>query len=57
MKEFEPDYKNILDAVHRIRPKRLPLYEHIIDISIMERIYDYKFSELYYGDKKEKQEY
>jgi uroporphyrinogen decarboxylase len=57
MKTFEPDYRNILNAVHRIRPKRFPLYEHIIDISIMEKIHGFKFSGLYNGDKKEKSEY
>jgi len=29
--KFEPDYTNILQVLYNKRPKRLPLYEHIID--------------------------
>ena len=36
-KDFEPDYTNILNAARRIKHKRMPLYEHIIDTAIMER--------------------
>jgi uroporphyrinogen decarboxylase len=57
LKEFEPDYKNILNAIYRVKPRRVPLYEHTIDISVMEKILGFKFSELYYGNKKERREY
>ncbi len=30
--DFQPDYNNLLDVLHNRRPKRMPLYEHIIDI-------------------------
>jgi len=44
---FEPDYRNIVDVANNKRPKRLPVYEHIIDPKIMEKI----FAELLAGNK------
>lgn len=41
---FQPDYRNIVDAVHNRRPKRLPLYEHIISPQIMETILGLSFA-------------
>ena len=38
--DFMPDYRNIVDAAKNIRPKRLPLYEHIINTGIMEKIFN-----------------
>jgi uroporphyrinogen decarboxylase len=29
---FQPDYNNLLDVMHNRKPKRLTMYEHIIDI-------------------------
>lgn len=43
---FEPDYRNIVDACSNVRPKRLPLYEHIISPQVMERILSVEFAEL-----------
>lgn len=57
MHYFEPDFNNILEAVYNKKPKRLPFYEHIIDVSIMEKILNKKFSDFYYGAKKEKLEF
>lgn len=57
MTDFTPDYNNILNAAYRIRTKRLPLYEHIIDISIMEKVLDEDFSGLYYGDDSERKQF
>lgn len=37
MIHFIPDYRNLLDAAHNIEPKRLPLYEHIVSVEIMEQ--------------------
>ena len=34
---FEPDYRNMLDVVYNKRPKRLPLYEHIIDVPFISK--------------------
>ena len=34
---FQPDFNNLLDVLHNHRPKRLPLYEHIIDIPFVSK--------------------
>ena len=54
---FEPDYLNILNAIKNIKPERIPLYEHIIDVTIMEKILGEKFAYLYDGDIKDKRQY
>jgi len=54
---FEPDYRMIEDAVRNIKPKRLPLYEHIISPVIMERILGIEFASLQNGNDKEMQEF
>ncbi len=38
MNQFEPDYRNILDAAQNHRPARLPLYEHIINAEFMNKV-------------------
>lgn len=43
MKIFEPDYRNVVDAAYNRKPKRIPLYEHIISPEIMERIQNNAF--------------
>jgi uroporphyrinogen-III decarboxylase len=35
---FIPDYRHVLDVVYNHRPARLPLYEHIIDPTVISRI-------------------
>ncbi len=57
MKDFTPDYNNILDAARNVRPKRIPLYEHIICDDIMEKILNIQFKELINGDDSDKKEY
>jgi len=57
MKEFFPDYKNIVDACYNIEPKRFPLYDHIISPKIIEAILNKKFAELYNGDSADLKEY
>lgn len=47
---FEPDYKNILDAANNKRPTRLPVYEHFINVEFMEKLKGSKFAELESGD-------
>ncbi len=39
MKEFIPDYTNVIKAARNIRPDRMPLYEHIISDRVMEKDY------------------
>ena len=38
IKEFTPDYRNILDVLHNRRPARLPLYEHAIDPPFISKV-------------------
>lgn len=54
---FTPDYTNILQAAKNIRPKRLPLYEHIISEEIMEQVLGKKFKDLYFGNMQERKEF
>jgi uroporphyrinogen decarboxylase len=35
---FQPDYRNIVDVAQNKKPKRLPLYEHIISLEIMQTV-------------------
>lgn len=57
MKEFVPDYTNILNAAKNIKPKRMPLYEHIISANVMEKILNKKFADLINGNTQEKREF
>ncbi len=50
MQGFEPDYRHLLDVLANRRPARLPLYEHIVCPSIMERIRGVAFAALLDGD-------
>lgn len=43
--------------MYRVKPERIPLYEHIIDTSIMEKILGDKFASLYNGDREEKRQF
>ena len=52
--KFEPDYHHILDAACNRAPARLPLYEHIISLSLMEHILGEHFAHLYGGDESDK---
>jgi len=51
MKKFTPDYKNLEDAAYNRKPKRTPLYEHLVSADIMERLTGRKFCRYYSGDK------
>ena len=35
---FQPDYNYILDVMHNRKPKRLCLYEHLIDIPFISKL-------------------
>lgn len=48
---FQPDYHNLLDAACNRVPARLPLYEHIVDCSVMEALRGVRFASLYDTDK------
>ena len=57
MKNFTPDFNNIVMAAKNISPHRTPLYEHVISVSIMEQIMNLKFAELHQGTKAERKEF
>ena len=57
MREFQPDYTNIVDAAKNKKPKRMPIYEHIICDEMMEQVLGKKFATLMQGDVSEKKEY
>ena len=48
---FQPDYHNLLDAALNREPQRLPLYEHLVDCTVMEELMGVKFSHLHDTDK------
>lgn len=53
MKEFVPDYRNIVDAAKNKTPKRYPLYEHGIHWKTMEKILGVEFADMFWAkDKK-----
>jgi uroporphyrinogen decarboxylase len=41
--DFQPDYRNIVDVANNRKPKRLPLYEHFINVESMAQILDVEF--------------
>lgn len=57
MREFIPDYNNVIAAANNIKPRRMPLYEHIISDKVMELILNKKFAGLINESKNEKKEY
>lgn len=46
MSAFEPDYRHFHDVMHNRRPSRLPLYEHIVSPTVMERVLERRFAGL-----------
>ena len=42
-KNFVPNYQNLVDAAYNRKPARIPIYDHSIDVSIMERITNKEF--------------
>ena len=54
---FECDYRNVVDAAMNVAPKRIPLYEHIIDPAIMEQVLGVRFAGLLEGDRADKAEF
>ena len=57
MKQFTPDYTNILKAASNIEAPRLPVYEHLICEEVMEFVLNRKFMDLKNGDDKDLEEY
>ena len=57
MLEFTPDFSNIVMAARNVRPKRMPLYEHIISEKVMEIVMNREFRDLYNGSREDKKEF
>jgi uroporphyrinogen decarboxylase len=55
--KFSPDYHHVLDVLNNKKPKRLPLYEHLINPPIMEKILNKPFADLIEGDKNDVDEF
>ena len=57
MKNFEPDYRNIVEAAYNRAARRVPMYEHQISDRVMERVLGREFHDLYDGDRNDRREY
>ena len=57
MKNFQPNYQNIVNAAKNIQADRLPLYEHNISDTHMERVLGNEFRGLYNGNEQDINEY
>lgn len=57
MREFIPDYANIVNAARNIQPARMPLYEHSISIKMMEEVLNMKFSGYLNGSLNDKRDF
>jgi uroporphyrinogen decarboxylase len=55
--EFQPDYRHFVEVMENRRPARLPLYEHIVSASSMEKILGERFADLEAGDTRDLAEY
>ena len=51
---FLPDYKNVENAARNLPSARIPLYEHLIAASFMERVTGEKFAHLHQGSYEDK---
>ncbi len=47
MKEFVPDYHNLINAARNTTADRIPLYEHIVSCGVIEKILGQKFAHLF----------
>lgn len=56
-KEFVPDYRHVQESASNIEARRLPLYEHIINIGFMEKVLNKSFGDLLNGDYNDKKEF
>ena len=55
--KFQNDYRHMLDVLTNRRPRRLPIYEHLISPKVMEQILDQKFAELINGEASDLDEF
>ncbi|HNR69484.1 MAG TPA: uroporphyrinogen decarboxylase family protein [bacterium] len=55
--DFQPDYRHVLAVLANQRPQRLPIYEHLISPSIMEKVLHTTFADLVEGDAADQAEF
>ena len=54
MKAWEPDYRNVVMAARNVEAPRVPLYEHLIAETTMEKILGREFLAYHAGDLADK---
>lgn len=54
---FQPNFHYMLDVLHNKRPARLPVYEHIINPPVMEKVLGVKFAKLETGKGQDLKEF
>lgn len=57
MKEFIPDYQNIVDCAYNHVPKRTPLYEHLVSPKVIEQMLNIKFAHLQNGSEEQQNKF
>jgi uroporphyrinogen decarboxylase len=55
--EFQPDYRNMLDVLANRRPRRLPIYEHVINPPFIDAALGQPISPLARGGRRDLEEY
>lgn len=48
--EFQPDYRNLVDAAYNREPKRVPLYDHVVSDKVIEQLTGRSFRHLFDAD-------
>lgn len=57
MKQYVPDFNNVVMSARNMETPRLPLYEHLISVGTMEKITGEKFGGLLDGNFEDKKEF
>jgi len=56
-RDFAPDYQHLLNAARNVEAERLPIYDHLISVEVMEDVLGRKFAELHNGNRADKKEF
>ena len=54
---FQPDYRYLKSAARNVEAARIPLYEHLINFDVIEKIMNKEFAPLIWGNYEEKKEF
>lgn len=54
---FQPDYRYLKSAARNVEATRIPLYEHLINFDVIEKIMNKEFAPLIWGNYEEKKEF